>query len=245
MAPENFDIRENSRQSPSWRPSHGGAALTRGGGRRTALALLEGSSSLSVCINPSRASSRTSSSVSICLIPLEQTHLTRRMKPQTVAAPIKKKKKNWWSSEGKVSAHAKFVWFQLTAGKLQSFHGLRGDGLHGNQRPGDARLFLFFPSSQTGHQLLQLFLHPRPVRRVEARESHHKSEPFRPSLTNNPTGISELGDCAALFPKYRSDFSASAVFFFCFFFPPNKTGQELLERRHTHWRQRRVCSDQG
>lgn len=79
--------------------------------------------------------------------------------------------------------------------------------------------FCFFPSSQTGHQLLQLFLHPRPVQRLEARESHHKSEPFRPSLTKNPTGISELGDCAALFPKYRSDFSASAVFCFCFFFP--------------------------
>lgn len=91
--------------------------------------------------------------------------------------------------------------------QLQSFHALRGDGLHGNQCPGDARLFLFFSLQSNWSPVAPAVPPPE-----AGAESHHKSEPFRPSLTSNPTGISELGDCAALFPKYRSDFSASAVF---------------------------------
>lgn len=104
VASENFDIRENSCQSPTWQPSHGGAALTRGGGRLHGLTggrcylCWRGSTSLSVCINPTCAPSRSSSSVSICLIPLEQTHVTRPISPQTVAFPIKQTLAFRWKS---------------------------------------------------------------------------------------------------------------------------------------------------
>lgn len=66
--------------------------------RRAVLPLLEGSTSLSVCINPTCASSRSSSSVSICLIPLEQTRVTRPISPQTVAFPIKQTLAFRWKS---------------------------------------------------------------------------------------------------------------------------------------------------
>lgn len=91
---ENFDIREkftsvtNLASFPRGCSSDPGRRLSAWGQRMVVPPLLEGLCPLSVCINSTSASSQTSSSVSLCLIPLDKTHMPRPIAPETVAIPL-------------------------------------------------------------------------------------------------------------------------------------------------------------
>lgn len=122
VASENFDIRENPCQSPAWHPSHGGAALPRGGGRLRGLTggrryLSCRAPSLSLCINPTCASPRTSSSGSRRLVPLQQTHVTRPMKPHTAAFAVELVALGW-----KSFSSSKVCLVRVTSWKCASNH---------------------------------------------------------------------------------------------------------------------------
>lgn len=138
--------------------------------RRAVLPLLEGSTSLSVCINPTCASSRSSSSVSICLIPLEQTRVTRPMSPQTVAFPLKQTLAFRW----KRFSLRKVCLVPVNSWKCGSNHAGAPAGRWSPWEPSTRASVQVsvgcwaLPSGQTRNQLLQLFICPRPVQRVEA-----------------------------------------------------------------------------
>lgn len=168
--------------------------------------LLWGLCSLSVCINSTSASSQTSSSLSLCLIPLDKTYTTRPIAPETVAILLilfsPTGAFRWKSfSPHKVCLATVNSWKSGSNHFTPCRETVSLGPINTRRCPGECRLLGCFASSQTHNQLLSCSS-PRGRQRQRARESNEKSEQFRQILTNYPDGINEPGDCASLFSKY-------------------------------------------
>lgn len=156
---ENFDIRENSCQSPTWHPSHGGAALTRGGGRLRGLT----GGRRHLCWRA--GVHRQLPSIPVVHPPEPNTRDTT--KPPNSCIPYKT---DWWRSGiqlGKVRVCLVTVTGWEAALIISQPAGRRSPREPLTRCPGECRVLGSFSSTQTGNQLLQQFSCPGPLQRLE------------------------------------------------------------------------------